>query len=434
VISIRALALASLVTPTVVREGGVDRYATAAAVSQSTFAAPVPVVFVARGDGFADALTAGPAAALDGGPVLLVSADGIPAATATELARLRPARVVVLGGSAAISDPVVEQLQAFTTGSVTRVAGADRYATAAAQSALTFAPGPALTMVAAGDGFPDALAGGAAAGAARVPLLLVAHDGIPPSTAGELRRLRPARLVILGGTASLSDAVAAALATFTTGTVTRWSGSDRYATAVSASQNSFPTGAATVFVASGLGFADALSGGVAAAVAPGPLLLAPGSCLPPAVTGEIGRLHPGLIVVLGGPAGLGPGVAALAPCNGSLVVLTEQTEQTELTVPLGWVVLVELTSAAVGPRGAPVPWSPASTDNEAVLSDGAAPGGELPPPCASATTTCREFQAVGVGTASLTAEGPSGILCDPTTGTCIAVTAAVRRFVVHVAG
>ena len=108
------------------RLAGGDRAATAAAISAATFASGAPVAYVATGDDFADALSGGPAAAAEGGPVLLVNKDGIPADTATELARLDPGWIVVLGGAAAISDDVVEQLAAMTDGTVTRLAGADR--------------------------------------------------------------------------------------------------------------------------------------------------------------------------------------------------------------------------------------------------------------------------------------------------------------------
>ena len=94
------------------RLAGADRYATAAAISQATFSPGVPVAYVATASSFPDAL-AGGAAAAGKGPILLVSPAGIPAATAGELARLKPGRIVVLGGSGAVSDSVLVELAAF---------------------------------------------------------------------------------------------------------------------------------------------------------------------------------------------------------------------------------------------------------------------------------------------------------------------------------
>src|SRR5580693_2291396 len=78
--------------PAVQRYAGADRFQTAALVSAGTFSPGVPVAFIARGDAYADALAGTPAAATDGGPILLVSPHAIPAATATELTRLKPAK------------------------------------------------------------------------------------------------------------------------------------------------------------------------------------------------------------------------------------------------------------------------------------------------------------------------------------------------------
>jgi hypothetical protein len=92
--------------PALVRQSGADRYATAAAVSKGAFGTNVPVVYIATGANFPDALGAGPAAAKLGGPILLVRRDAIPAATATELTRLKPAKIVVVGGAGVVSDAV----------------------------------------------------------------------------------------------------------------------------------------------------------------------------------------------------------------------------------------------------------------------------------------------------------------------------------------
>ena len=94
-------------------------------------------------------------------PVLLVSQNAIPPPTATELDRLNPQRIFVLGGTASVSDGVLGALVPYaSTGEVTRVAGTDRYSTAAAISSSTwFAPGVQAAFIATGASFADALAG-----------------------------------------------------------------------------------------------------------------------------------------------------------------------------------------------------------------------------------------------------------------------------------
>ena len=68
--------------------------------------------------------------------------------------------------------------------------------------------------MATGLNFPDALAGAAAAGVLHAPIILVTPSAIPGSSATELDRLNPVRIVILGGTGAVSAAVALQLATY----------------------------------------------------------------------------------------------------------------------------------------------------------------------------------------------------------------------------
>ncbi|WP_432432639.1 cell wall-binding repeat-containing protein [Cryobacterium breve] len=201
--------LAAFTTGGVVRIAGLDRYETSAAISKSGFAPARPVVYVANGSNFPDALSGAAVAGSQGAPVLLVRDDVIPAAIATELARLKPGRIVVLGGESSVGAAVFEQLKALTTGAgaVTRIAGDDRFATSAAISAATFAPGLPVVYLASGSNFPDALSGAAVAGDADAPILLTRADNIPAVVQAELDRLRPGKIVVLGGEDSVNGSI-----------------------------------------------------------------------------------------------------------------------------------------------------------------------------------------------------------------------------------
>lgn len=285
-------------TPPLVRLSGEDRAATAAAVSRSSFPDGADAVFVATGASYADALAGGPAAAKTGSPVVLVERDRVPEATRTELERLDPARVRLLGGTGAISAEVEEELAAMGT-EVSRLRGASRYATAAAVSAAHFEAGVPVAYVASGEGFADALSGGAAAAALGGPVLLVQPDAVPSATEQELRRLAPGRIVVLGGTSAVSDAVVAELRAHSD-EVRRVSGADRYATSAAVSRDAFSGTHETVFVATGATFADALAGVPAAGALGAPLMLVEPDRLPAEVAAELDRLRPKRIVILGG--------------------------------------------------------------------------------------------------------------------------------------
>ena len=280
------------------RIAGTDRYATAAAISRSQFGAGASTVFVATGASFPDALAGAPAAAKAKAPVLLTARYDLPSATRTELDRLNPTRIVVLGGGGVVSDAVVSKLRGYA-GTVVRWAGASRFATAAKISEESFAPGVKVAYLATADTFPDALSGGAVAGRVGGPILLVNRSGIPPATGKELARLKPSKIVILGGTSVVSDTVRRSADAYTSGTVNRLAGADRYATSVQISQSAYRSSDA-VFIATGTNFPDGLAGGPVAALLPGPLLLVAPSQLPTVVKKELQRLGPDEVFVLGG--------------------------------------------------------------------------------------------------------------------------------------
>ena len=102
----------SVLLESVDRWWGPNRDATAVAVSQANFGPGVPVVFIATDRNFPDALAGGPVAARLGGPVLLVTSV-IPSVTATELSRLKPRRIVILGGTGVVSATIASALWSY---------------------------------------------------------------------------------------------------------------------------------------------------------------------------------------------------------------------------------------------------------------------------------------------------------------------------------
>lgn len=268
----------------VVRLSGGDPYATSAAVSASAFPDGADRAYLAVGSTFADALGAAAAAAGSDGPVLLVRPDGLPDPVATELRRLDPSAVTVVGGAAAVSDAVLDQVRAATGTTPTRVAGADRYATAAALAldALATSGAPPTTpptsvYLTSGQVFADALSASAVAGRTGAPLLLTTAGTLPGPTADLLRTWRPARVVVVGGTSVVSDAVLQQVAAATGGAVERLAGATRYETAAAVLDADLGAGRtpSALWLASGESFPDALSGAAAAAAGGGALVIVP---------------------------------------------------------------------------------------------------------------------------------------------------------------
>lgn len=293
----------------VTRIAGADRFATAAAVSKAAYPSGAADVLVATGADFPDALAGGALAGRLGMPLLLTGPSSLAASTRAELTRLAPTRIWVVGGTGAISEGVRTALAPYaSSGQVVRVAGSDRFATAAAISARWSSPGVSSVFVATGADFADALAGTPAAATTGAPLLLVGRDRIPAAAAAELKRLAPQRIHVLGGTGVVSAAVATALDAYTTGPVVRLAGTDRYATAEAVGRRFFST--ADVWAASGATFPDGLTGGAAAGARGASLVLTSPSAVPAATGQEVLRLAPVRATVVGGTGAIGEPVAA----------------------------------------------------------------------------------------------------------------------------
>ena len=321
---------AAATPPTSVRRlAGADAASTAAAVSADTYKPGVLAAYVATDADYPDAL-AGGAVAGGQGPILYTTTNTLPAATATELKRLTPKRIVVLGGPAAVSDSVVTSLQSYTSGTVNRLAGSDRYATAAAVSRATFSAGPAAAYVATGENFPDALAGATVA-AGRGPVLLVTANSVPSVTVTELQRLSPHSIVILGGTAAVSASVESTLQSYTSGTVSRLAGADRYGTAAAVAKTVPLTTTATIYLATGEDFHSPLAAAPAAATRGAPLLLMASGPLPASTSGELGRRGALTVVVVGDTTEVSDTAVSDAVAAANPVVPSSPGAQTAVT-------------------------------------------------------------------------------------------------------
>lgn len=262
---------------TATRLGGPDRIGTAIAASRATFTeAGRPEkdrlgaggVLLAGAEDFADALVAVPYAAYIHAPVLLTARGGLDPRVLAEIQRVlgdpaRGTRVTIVGGPAAVGAGVEEAVRAAGY-DVERIAGSDRYETAARMAEQT---GAGVVLETTGLDFADAVAAGAAAAHLSGAVLLTAGRAQTGATASYLRSSGAVRYAV-GGPAATADPTAIPLV-----------GADRYATAAKLAATFFPTPAAAE-VATGATFPDALSAGWRAAVVGGPVLLTGSSVLP----------------------------------------------------------------------------------------------------------------------------------------------------------
>ncbi|GAA3897921.1 cell wall-binding repeat-containing protein [Microbacterium invictum] len=301
------------------RIAGADRFATAANIAREAVDGTAPVVYLTNGMNYPDALAAGPGAIASGGVLLLTQPGTLPAATRGELATLKPARVVIVGGSGAVS-PAVEGAvkKLLPKARVDRLGGADRYATGDRIVRDAFRGGADIAIIATGRNYPDALAAGPAAGAIGAPVILL--DGVaktvPAATLKLLKDLKVKHLFIAGGTGAVSSGIETSLrkAGYGSADILRLAGGSRYETATMLNTAVF--GATDVaFVANGLNFPDALAGAPLAGAWGAPLFLTPPACMgQDAAAGIVSHRSNGLIL-LGGTGALSPAVERFTLCG-----------------------------------------------------------------------------------------------------------------------
>ena len=217
------------------------------------------------------------------------------------LAALATAALAV-GAAGGLISPPVGAAEGFT---LERVAGNDRYQTAAAIAADAFPGGSDEVVLATGLDAADALAGGYLAGVLRAPILLTERDSLPASTASSLEGLDAETVHILGGTGAVSQAVQAQLESDGY-TVRRIAGQNRYETAqrVATVQTQAGPGEVdgdiTALLVNGHAFADALAAGPLAYAERLPIVLTTGDRLSPEARAALESLSIEHVVVVGG--------------------------------------------------------------------------------------------------------------------------------------
>jgi putative cell wall-binding protein len=295
VLALIAVPASAGTTVTQKRYSGIDRYATSAMAATGAFATGTNAVVLVSGEGFADGLSAAGLAGVVGGPVLLTHPTTLLGSTANAIGALDTGTasaaskltVHVIGGVNAVSAGVVTSLTGLGY-TVARISGADRYSTAVAvgnkiRSLTTIGSVVSKTsaILVSGTGFADGLAAGGLAYQLKLPIVLTNGTALTAGTKAFLdSEVNPAaRVIIVGGTAAVSAAVATEVVGIKNGLVAidvdRVSGADRYATALefakyrtkSAVLQGNAETATNLMLVSGENFADALSSAAKAGVA-----------------------------------------------------------------------------------------------------------------------------------------------------------------------
>lgn len=287
----------------VTRLAGASRYETAVEVSKK-FEPGVSAAFIATGTNFPDALSGAAAAALLGGPLLLTTPTALPPLVESELRRLNPTTIYVLGSVGVVSRAVEQVLSSIAP--VQRFGGANRY-----ETGLNVVNGVFETssraFIATGRNFPDALAATGAAGKFGAPVILVdgAQASVPTAVLTSLRRMGVIDITIAGSGGVVSAGIQSQLA-LSGFVVARYGGTNRYETTALINNAHFPPGSSdTIFLATGTNFPDALAGAALAGRLAAPVFITTTDCTPQPIHDARNALGASKTVVLGSASVVG---------------------------------------------------------------------------------------------------------------------------------
>lgn len=281
------------------RVADATRYSTAIRIAQSAFPAWTGVTDVVISSG-EDRAAADPLAAAGlcwayDAPLLLVSSSYTPAEVKMairEIAAANPGGVTlhVVGGTTSVPKKRLDDIVTYVNatlgpGRVTThriLATGDRYDLArsiATQMRSVRAADATSTVLVANGADPakffDAMALSAVSAATGAPILLVSKDTVPAATQRALAEIGATRIIVAGGTATVSSATYKSLSA-----TDRWSGPTRWDTAVDVARKAEAAGwlsCATVGMAAKL--PDGLTGGVLLGRRGGPMLVTAGAPL-----------------------------------------------------------------------------------------------------------------------------------------------------------
>ncbi|WHX40248.1 cell wall-binding repeat-containing protein [Mesobacillus sp. AQ2] len=281
-----------------IRLGGQDRFEVAVNVSKKGWTSANTVI-LANYDAYADALAAAPLAYKYNAPILLTQPGVLTAATKAEIDRLNATNVIAVGGSASISDSVLSEVRKMGL-KTERISGANRFEVA---NNIALRVGKSSKVVLAyGLNFPDALAIAPYAARNGYPILLTNTNTLPGSTKAIIDQWGVSQTIIVGGEGSISRNVYNSVPN-----PYRIDGRNRFEVAANIANKYFSTRSQSS-IATGMTFADALTGAVFAAKRNEPILLTTATSVPTETRSAIINNGYQSFFVYGGPGSVSEGI------------------------------------------------------------------------------------------------------------------------------
>ncbi len=239
---------------TTTRLAGQTRYDTCKEISKNGWTSAKNVI-IANGENYPDALGASALSNKYNAPILLVNGNSLKdnLMLSSELKRLNAKNIIILGGTGVVSQGIENSLKqnGYT---LQRLSGKDRYETSIKTAEAL--ENVSEIVISNGEGFAGALSVAPVSGKNNIPVILVSRDSVPDVVQAYVKKHNIKTTYVLGDKTIISEATASKFPN-----VKRISGNTPY----SLNQNIIKNFKEkmdfdTIYIASGEGFADALSG------------------------------------------------------------------------------------------------------------------------------------------------------------------------------
>ncbi|WP_332942248.1 N-acetylmuramoyl-L-alanine amidase [Clostridioides difficile] len=259
---------------------GSDRYETAVKISKEGWKNGSDKVVIINGDVSIDGIISTPLATTYNAPILLVEKNNVPNSVKSELKRLNPRDVIIIGDDNAISKTTANQIKSTVNASQTRLKGSNRYETSLliAKEIDKNHDVEKVYITNANGGEVDALTIAAKAGQDKQPIILTDKNSITDNTYKWLKSEDLQNAYFIGGPQMISTNVINKVNDITKDNVTnnRVYGADRHETNANVIKKFYTDDELeAVLVAKSDVLVDALAAGPLAANLKSPILITP---------------------------------------------------------------------------------------------------------------------------------------------------------------
>ncbi len=297
----------TLVSLANLRLGGQTRTDSSIEVSKFRFPNGAKSAYVINGTRYADVVLASTLA--NDGPLLYLPDKNIDTRIVDEIQRLKPEKIVIVGGSDVVEEAVYSRLSGFAP--VERLAGVSRIQTAIEVAKKRTSSGTGAVYLV--NGYEKASAALLQPHLLEGPVYFTNNSELPTNSLSELRAAQPSAVILLGGTAVVPQSVEDSIKQyFPNANITRFGGPDRFATSIAVSKARYADGAAKrIYLVNAVSETDtALAGTLNSTGDSGPVLYVEKDRLPQGICDEVVRLGANEVFVVGGEHNVSNTVAA----------------------------------------------------------------------------------------------------------------------------